>query len=248
MTSFSHFKINKNRKIRYLKIHQNRGIYIVFLHGFMSDLEGNKPKTLLNFSKKNKLGFLALEYSGHGKSSGKFTNGNISKWSKETSILIKKIVKKNKIILVGSSMGAWISLIQFQYFKKQIKGFLGIGSAPEFLERLMWKKFKIKEKREIKKNGIINLKHGDYEYPITYQLIKDGRKNKVLHKKIYQKIKVTMVHGSKDESVPVYYSKKVLNLFENSKKKLVIVKNGDHSLSSPKCLRLLKKELKLIIN
>ena len=218
MTSFSHFKINKNRKIRYLKIHQNRGIYIVFLHGFMSDLEGNKPKTLLNFSKKNKLGFLALEYSGHGKSSGKFTNGNISKWSKETSILIKKIVRKNKIILVGSSMGAWISLIQFQYFKKQIKGFLGIGSAPEFLERLMWKKFKIKEKREIKKNGIINLKHGDYEYPITYQLIKDGRKNKVLHKKIYQKIKVTMVHGSKDKSVPVYYSKKVLNIFKNSKK------------------------------
>ena len=248
MTSFSHFKINKNRKIRYLKIHQNRGIYIVFLHGFMSDLEGNKPKTLLNFSKKNKLGFLALEYSGHGKSSGKFTNGNISKWSKETSILIKKIVRKNKIILVGSSMGAWISLIQFQYFKKQIKGFLGIGSAPEFLERLMWKKFKIKEKREIKKNGIINLKHGDYEYPITYQLIKDGRKNKVLHKKIYQKIKVTMVHGSKDKSVPVYYSKKVLNIFKNSKKKLVIVKNGDHSLSSPKWLRLLKKELKLIIN
>ena len=248
MTSFSHFKINKNRKIRYLKIHQNRGIYVVFLHGFMSDLEGNKPKTLLNFSKKNKLGFLALEYSGHGKSSGKFTNGNISKWSKETSILIKKIVRKNKIILVGSSMGAWISLIQFQYFKKQIKGFLGIGSAPEFLERLMWKKFKIKEKREIKKNGIINLKHGDYEYPITYQLIKDGRKNKVLHKKIYQKIKVTMVHGSKDKSVPVYYSKKVLNIFKNSKKKLVIVKNGDHSLSSPKWLRLLKKELKLIIN
>ena len=248
MTSFSHFKINKNRKIRYLKIHQNRGIYIVFLHGFMSDLEGNKPKTLLSFSKKNKLGFLALEYSGHGKSSGKFTNGNISKWSKETSILIKKIVRKNKIILVGSSMGAWISLIQFQYFKKQIKGFLGIGSAPEFLERLMWKKFKIKEKREIKKNGIINLKHGDYEYPITYQLIKDGRKNKVLHKKIYQNIKVTMVHGSKDKSVPVYYSKKVLNIFKNSKKKLVIVKNGDHSLSSPKWLRLLKKELKLIIN
>ena len=248
MTSFSHFKINKNRKIRYLKVHQNRGIYIVFLHGFMSDLEGNKPKTLLNFSKKNKLGFLALEYSGHGKSSGKFTNGNISKWSKETSILIKKIVKKNKIILVGSSMGAWISLIQFQYFKKQIKGFLGIGSAPEFLERLMWKKFKIKEKKEIKKNGIINLKHGDYEYPITYQLIKDGRKNKVLHKKIYQKIKVTMVHGNKDKSVPVYYSRKVLNIFKNSKKKLVIVKNGDHSLSSPKWLKLLKKELKLIIN
>ncbi len=248
MTQFSQLKITKNKKIRYLKIHRKKSIFIVFLHGFMSDLEGKKPKTLFSFSKKNNLGFLALEYSGHGKSSGKFTNGNISKWSKETSILIKKIVKKNKIIFVGSSMGAWISLIQFKYFKKQIKGFLGIGSAPEFLERLMWNKFTKKQKREIKKNGIIYLKHGDYEYPITYQLIRDGRKNKVLHNKINQKINVTMIHGSKDKSVPVSYSKKILKIFKNSKKRLVIIKNGDHSLSSSKWLRILKKELKLIIN
>ena len=248
MTNFSHYKINKNEKIRYLKINKKKSTFIVFLHGFKSDLEGKKPKSFFNFSKKNNLGFLALEYSGHGKSSGKFTNGNISKWSKETSILIKKIVKKNKIILIGSSMGAWISLIQFKYFKTQIKGFLGIGSAPEFLERLMWNKFSESKKKEIKKKGIIHLKHGDYEYPITYQLIKDGRKNKVLHKKIYQNINVTMVHGNKDESVPVSYSKKILKIFKNSKNKLVIVKNGDHSLSSAKWLKLLKTELKLIIN
>jgi len=214
----------------------------------MSDLEGKKPKTFLNFAKKNKLGFLALEYSGHGKSSGKFTNGNISKWTKETSLLIRKIVKKNKIILIGSSMGAWISLNQFKFFKNKIIGFLGIGSAPEFLEYLMWNKFSKKMKKEIKKNGIINLKHGDYEYPITFQLIKDGRKNKVLNKKIYQNINITMVHGSKDKSVPVNYSKKVLKIFKNAKKKLIIVKNGDHSLSSPKWLNLLKKELELIVN
>tara|TARA_B100001175_G_C19462818_1_gene617455 strand:- start:232 stop:876 length:645 start_codon:yes stop_codon:yes gene_type:complete len=214
----------------------------------MSDLEGKKPKAFLNFAKKNKLGFLALEYSGHGKSSGKFTNGNISMWTKETSLLIKKIVKKNKIILVGSSMGAWISLNQFQFFKKQIVGFLGIGSAPEFLQGLMWNKFSKKIKKEIKKNGIINLKHGNYEYPISLQLIKDGKKNKVFNKKIYNKLSVTMVHGEKDESVPVSYSRKILKIFKNSKKKLVIVKNGDHSLSSSKWLNLLKKELKIIIN
>ena len=248
MNNFNYLKITKFKKIRYLKLNQKNSIYIVFLHGFMSDLEGKKPKTFLNFAKKNKLGFLALEYSGHGKSSGKFTNGNISIWTKETKILIKKIVKDNKIILVGSSMGAWISLNQFKFFKKKIIGFLGIGSAPEFLENLMWNKFSKKMKNEIKKNGIINLKHGDYEYPITLQLIKDGRVNKVLNKKIYNNLNVTMVHGSKDKSVPVSYSKKVLKVFKNSKKKLVIVKNGDHSLSSPKWLKLLKKELKLIIN
>ena len=214
----------------------------------MSDLEGKKPRSFLNFSKKNKLGFLALEYSGHGKSSGKFTDGNISKWSKETSLLIKKIVKKNDIIIIGSSMGAWIALNQILKFKKQIKGFMGIGSAPEFLENLMWKKFSTNMKKEIIQNGIINLKHGDYEYPISYQLIKDGRKNKILHKRIRHDLKVVMVHGTKDTSVPVIYSKKVLKMFKSIKKKLVIIKNGDHSLSSPKSLKILKKELNLVIN
>ncbi len=248
MTNFNYLKISRTKKIRYLRHHQKDSTYIVFLHGFMSDLEGKKPKVFLNFAKKNKLGFLALEYSGHGKSSGKFTKGNISKWTKETKLLIKKVVKKNKIILIGSSMGAWISIKQFEFFKNQIIGFLGIGSAPEFLERLMWNKFSKKKKKEIKKNGIIHLKHGDYEYPITFQLIKDGRKNKILKKKINQNINITMVHGNKDKSVPVIYSKKILKIFKNAKKKLVIVKDGDHSLSSPKWLSLLKEELKLIIN
>ncbi len=248
MSKFNYFKINKSKKIRYLKYNQKNKAYIVFLHGFMSDLEGKKPKAFLNFAKKNKLGFLALEYSGHGKSSGKFTNGNISKWTKETTLLIKKIVKKNRIILVGSSMGSWIALNQFKFFKKQIVGFLGIGSAPQFLEGLMWNKFSKKMKKEITINRIINLKHGNYEYPISLQLIKDGRKNKVFNKKIYDKLKITMVHGQKDESVPISYSKKVLKIFVNSKKKLVIIKKGDHSLSSPKWLGILKKELKIIIN
>ena len=248
MINFSYLKISSTKKIRYLKLYQKNAPYIVFLHGFMSDLEGKKPQAFLKFAKKNRLGFLALEYSGHGKSSGKFINGNISKWTKDTTLLIRRVVKKNEIIFVGSSMGAWISLNQFRLIKNRIKGFLGIGSAPEFLDKLMWNKFSNKMKIEIKKKGIINLKHGDYEYPITYQLIQDGRKNKILNKKINQDVNVTLVHGSKDKSVPVIYSKKILKIFKSKKKKLVIIKNGDHSLSSPKWLKILKKELKLIIN
>ena len=247
MTNFRYHKITKTRKIRYIsKIYKNSS-FIVFLHGFMSDLEGEKPKSFLNFAKKNKLSFLALEYSGHGKSSGVFTKGNITKWSNETSILIKKIIKKKDFIIIGSSMGAWISLKQLQIFKNQISGLLGIGSAPEFLEKLMWKKFTKKMKTEIIKKGIYYLKHGDYEYPITLQLINDGRKNKVLNKKTNLKINVTMIHGKKDEVVPVSYSKKVLKIFKKAKKKLVIIKNGDHSLSKKKYLKIILKELKLII-
>ena len=247
MTQFKYHKVSKNKKIRFIyNIHKDAP-FIVFLHGFMSDLEGKKPNAFLKFAKKNKLSFLALEYSGHGKSSGKFVNGNITKWSNETTILIKKFVKKDYFTIVGSSMGAWLALKQFQIFKSQIKGFLGIGPAPEFLENLMWKKFTKKMKSETIQKGILQLKHGNYEYPITLQLIKDGRKNKVLNKKIISNINVTMIHGQKDEVVPVSYSRKVLKIFQKAKKKLVIINNGDHSLSSQKWLKIIIKELKLII-
>ena len=247
MASFRYYKITKTKKIRYISNIYKNSLCIVFLHGFMSDLEGEKPRALLNFAKKNKVSFLALEYSGHGKSSGKFIDGNISKWSEQTSKLIRKKTKGSNLILVGSSMGAWISLKQFEIFKNRIIGFLGIGAAPEFLEHIMWKKFSKKMKKEIIKKGIYNLKHGDYEYPITYQLIKDGRKNKVLNKKINLKIKVTMVHGEKDEAVPVSYSRKVLRLFPNAHKKINVIKNGNHSLSNKRGLKIILKELKLLI-
>jgi len=248
MNKFKYLKISNTKKIRYLTNYYKKNLYIVFLHGFMSDLEGNKPKAFCKFCKKKKLGFLGLEYSGHGKSSGKFTNGNISKWSKEIKIMIKKIVKKNNFILVGSSMGSWLAINQFKYFQKQIKGFLGIGSAPEFLEKLMWKKFTKKMKKETIKKGIYNLKHGDYEYPISYQLIKDGRKNKILNKNLRSKIHVTMIHGGKDEVVPTVYSRKILKLFSNAKKKIIIIKNGDHSLSNKKNLKKIILELNKIVS
>ncbi len=248
MNKFKYLKISNNKKIRYLTNYYKENLYIVFLPGFMSDLEGDKPKAFYKYCKKRKLGFLGLEYSGHGKSSGKFTNGNISKWTNEIQITIKKIVKKNNFILVGSSMGSWLSLNQFKYFKKQIKGFLGIGSAPEFLERLMWKKFTKKMKKETIKKGIYNLKHGDYEYPISYQLIKDGRKNKILNKKFTSKIYTTMIHGSKDEVVPIIYSRKILKLFDGAKKKIIIIKNGDHSLSNKKNLKKITLELNKIVS
>jgi len=248
MNEYKYLKLSNSKKIRYLTNYYKKNLYIVFLHGFMSDIEGEKPKAFFKYCKINKLGFLALEYSGHGKSSGKFTNGNISKWSKEINTTIKKVVKENNFILVGSSMGAWLSLNQFKGFKKKIKGFLGIGSAPEFLENLMWKKFTKKMKKETIKKGIYNLKHGNYEYPIAYQLIKDGRKNKVFNKKIDLKINVTMIHGSKDKVVPVNYSRKVLRIFTKAKKKLVVVKNGDHSLSTKNRLKKITVELNKIVS
>lgn len=247
MKKYKFLKISKTKKLRYLHNYYKKNLYIIFLHGFMSDIEGKKPESFRKYAKKNKLGFLAVEYSGHGKSSGKFIKNNLTRWSLDVKISIKKIVKKNNFILIGSSMGAWISLNIFKYFKKQIKGFIGIGSAPEFTTRLMWKKFNKKTKQIIIEKGISYIKSGDYEYPITYQLIKDGEKNKVLKKKIKSNISVTMVHGNKDNVVPVSFSKKILSNFIGCKKKLLIIKNGDHSLSKKNHLKKITQELDKII-
>ena len=247
MKKYKYLKISSTKKLRYIDNYFRKRLYIIFLPGFMSDIEGEKPKTLFKFAKKNKLGFLSLEYSGHGKSSGIFTKGNISIWSNDAKNVIKKIVKKNSFILVGSSMGAWIALNQFKYFKSQIKGFVGIGSAPEFLTRLMWNKFPNKTKKELVAKGKVLIKNGNYEYPIALQLIKDGKKNKVLNRKINLDISVTMIHGQKDEVVPTIYSKLVLKVFTKAKKKNVIIKNGDHSLSNLNPLKKIIKELNIIV-
>ena len=254
MKNFKYLKISNTKKLRYMVNYFQKNLYIIFLPGFMSDIDGKKPQAFKRYAVKKKLGYLAIEYSGHGKSSGNFTKGNITKWSNDTKNSIRKIVKKNKFIIIGSSMGAWIALNQFKHFKKQILGFIGIGSAPEFLDRLMWKKFTKKIKTEIINKGIAIITHGDpkfkqkqNQYPITYQLIKDGRKNKVLSRKIKSKIILTMIHGEKDEVVPVSFSKKVIALFPFATKKIVIIKNGDHSLSNKKPLKKIIKELDIII-
>ena len=247
MKKFKYFKISKTKKLRYIDNYYRKKLYIIFLPGFMSDVEGKKPQSFKKYAKEKKLGFLAMEYSGHGKSSGEFTKGNISSWTRDVKLIIKKIVRKNSFIIIGSSMGAWIAMNQFTYFKKQIKGFIGIGSAPEFLTRLMWNKFPKKVKQEITKKGIATIKNGSYEYPVTYQLIKDGRRNKVLSKKIKSKIELTMIHGQKDEVVPISFSRKIIRTFLNAKKKLIIIKNGDHSLSDKLSLKRIIKELNQIV-
>ena len=251
MTSkrFKFFITSNKKKIRYQLLNKEKDLFIIFFHGFMSDITGEKPSTFRKYCRKKKIGFLTFEYSGHGKSSGKFTEGNISKWTNDAKQLIKaKTRSKKKIIFIGSSMGSWIALNLLPVFKKQIKGFIGISSAPEFLEKLMWRKFTKKIKKIITTNKIYYLKEGEWTYPITKQLIINGRKNKVLNKKINLNIPITLFHGLKDEIVPLMFSKKILKIFPKAKKKLIKINNGDHSLSKKNDLKKICKELNHIIS
>ena len=240
---FKYFYFSKTKKIRFLSSKSTSELCVIFLHGFMSDIEGEKPIKFAKYCNKKKINFLALEYSGHGKSYGKFTNGNISKWTNDTKKLINNKFKEKNFIIIGSSMGSWIALNLFKIFSKQIIGFIGIGSAPEFLEKLMWNKFTKKIKETINKKKIYHMKVDDYTYPLTKQLFMDGKKNKVLKMRLKIKIPITMFHGAKDEVVPTSFSKKVLNVFPKAKKKLFIIKGGDHSLSKKKYLNKICKEL-----
>tara|TARA_B100002049_G_scaffold4240_1_gene2971 strand:- start:328 stop:1095 length:768 start_codon:yes stop_codon:yes gene_type:complete len=243
-----YFLTPRNRKINYLLINKKSQITVVFFHGFMSDMIGKKPIAIENFCKKQKLNFLKFEYSGHGKSSGKFTDGNISKWTNDAKSLIRSKTKKSKnLIFVGSSMGSWIALNLFSYFKKKLKAFIGIASAPEFLEELMWKKFNNKIKKIIMSKKIYHLDHGEYSYPLTRQLILDGRKNKILNNKINLNIPIVLLHGKKDEIVPLKVSRNILKICRKSKKKFIKIKNGDHSLSRKSDLKILCSELKNLI-
>ena len=243
-----YFTTLSKRKIKYLFIKKNSQITVVFFHGLMSDMVGAKPTAIQKFCRKLKLNFLKFEYSGHGRSSGKFIEGNISKWTDEAKQLIKSKIKKNKnLIFVGSSMGSWIALNLFSFFKKQIKGFIGIASAPEFLEKLMWKKFSKKIKKIIMTKKIYHLEHGGFIYPITKQLIFDGRKNKVLNNKINLKIPIVLFHGAKDEVVPLNFSKKIFKICKKSKRKLIKIKNGNHSLSRKSDLKKICNELNYML-
>ena len=243
-----YFTTRNKKKIKYLLFKKNSQITVVFFHGFMSDMAGKKPKAIQRLCKIKKLSFMKFEYSGHGKSTGRFIDGNISKWTSEAKQIIKsKISKNNKLIFVGSSMGSWIALNLLPVFKTRVVGFIGIASAPEFLENLMWKKFNKNIRKTIMKEKIYYLKHGDFTYPITKQLIFDGRKNKVLNNKINLKINVVLLHGTKDEVVPLAFSKKILKKLKKAKKKLVKIKNGKHSLSRKSDLKKLCYELNLMV-
>ncbi len=248
MAKFKFLKIYKKKKIRYLFNTVPGDIYVVFLHGFKSDLEGDKPKTLLKYCKKNKIGFLGLEYSGHGKSYGKFEDGTISSWTEDVKKTLKKKINKKKFIIVGSSMGGWIGLNLFKSFRNNILAFVGIAPAPEFLQRLMWNKFPKKIKKKLVKDKFHIFKHGGFEYNISYNLIKDGKKNNILNKNFNDKIFITILHGQKDDVVPISISKKIIKIFKKAKKKLVIIKNGDHSLSKKRNLKRLTQEIGYIYN
>jgi len=242
------FLTKNNQKIHYKFINNKSLTTIIFLHGLMSDIKSKKAKHLKKFANKNKINLLLFEYSGHGRSSGKFTDLSIKNWVEDSRSIIKKLIKKNKIVLIGSSMGAWIGIMLIKYFYKKIKGFVGIAAAPDFTEELIWKKLSIVEKNKIKEDKIYKLKssHKNF-YPITKKFLFDGKKVLVLNKKIKCNFPVELLHGVNDSSVSWFYSIRLIKTLISKKLNLTIIDDGSHSLSRTQDLKKLDLAIKNII-
>jgi pimeloyl-ACP methyl ester carboxylesterase len=242
------FLTKNNQKIHYKFINNKSFTTIIFLHGLMSNINSKKAKHLKIFANKNKINLLLFDYSGHGRSSGQFTDFSIKNWIEDSRLIIKELIKEGKIVFIGSSMGAWIGLVLIKYFYKRIKGFVGIAPAPDFTEELIWKKLNIVEKNKIKNNKIFKLKSSyNNFYPITKKFIFDGRKFLVLNKRIKCNFPIQLLHGINDSSVPWNYTIRLTKTLISKKLNLTIINDGDHSLSRTQDLKKLDLVIKNII-
>ena len=243
MNTTNYLKTNQGRKIAYNQI-LGSGVGVVFLGGFKSDMAGTKALFLEDWAKKNKRPFLRFDYSGHGQSSEKFLDGCISEW-KQDAIEVIKTLTVGPQILVGSSMGGWIALIIAKDKPDIVCGLVGIAAAPDFTEDSMWASFGEVQKKELIKNGFLNLpsEYDDEPYIITKKLIEDGRKQLIFKSPLKLNFPCRFLQGTADLDVDVSVALKIINHVEGPDIRLTLVKDVDHRFSSPSNLDLITKTI-----
>ena len=228
-------------KRRHLAYHRLEGASpgVVFLGGFMSDMQGTKALALEDWARRQGRAFLRFDYSGHGESSGQFTDGTIGAWARDAQTVIEAVTDGPQI-LVGSSMGGWISAILSRRMPESIAGFVGIAPAPDFTEDSMWAGFTAAQKAELLDKGQVLLpsEYGD-PYPITHALIEDGRDNLVLRAPLPMPFPVRLLHGSEDRDVDRAVVLRLFDHIDSQDLELTLVKGADHRFSSPRCLALI---------
>ena len=211
-------------------IGKNKGI--VFLSGYNSDMQGNKALYIEKWAEENNHSFLRFDYSGHGQSSGTIKTTCFSDWYKDAEYIINKKTK-DKQILIGSSMGAWIMLMLAKQIPEKISAIIGLAPAPDFPKILIWDKMTISEKRKLVKYRNITLNYEDgSKNDFSYKLIKDSFRNLTLSENIYFNGPVYLYHGMADDAVPYDLSIKIINTFKSTKNiKLLLEKDAGHRLS-----------------
>lgn len=238
------------RRIAYHKIDAagaETGPGVVFLGGFKSDMEGTKALALEDWARASGRGFVRFDYSGHGQSSGAFTEGAIGDWANDAREVLTRLTKGPQV-LVGSSMGGWISAILIRHIPEKVAGFVGIAAAPDFTEDSMWRDFSPAERARLETEGVVELPsdYGD-PYPITRRLIEDGRENLVLRAPLTMPFPVRLLQGTADADVERQVALRFLDHIEGPDVRLTFVKGADHRFSDPACLALVIRALEEVL-
>jgi len=214
---------------------------LLWLGGFNSDMKGTKAVALDAWASEKQCAFVRFDYSGHGESGGAFTDGTISRWHEESLAVFERFCDGPQI-LIGSSMGGWLALLlaralmrrQAESLRGRLKGLVLIAPAPDFTEELMWKEFSPQIRHEIETKGAW-LRPSDYgdPYPITRQLIEDGRKHLLLGGTIDLGCPVRILQGAQDKDVPWQHAFALTHCLPSDDVVLTLVQDGDHRLSRP---------------
>ncbi|MEM9320353.1 MAG: alpha/beta hydrolase [Pseudomonadota bacterium] len=233
------------RRLAYNR-HEGRGPWVVFLGGFKSDKEGTKAIALEEWAVSRGQSYLRFDYSGHGSSSGAFTDGSIGDWAEDAAAAINALTD-GPPVLVGSSMGGWISLLMARAMP--LAGLVTIAAAPDFTEDSMWAGFSPAQRAALDADGQIALP-SDYgeDYIITRRLIEDGRQNLVLRDPLATDAPVRMLQGTADADVEMAVALRLLDHLQGDDIRLDLVKGADHRFSDQRCLDLIIARLEEVLD
>ena len=234
-----HLTTPQGRRIAYVQT-KGQGPGVVFLGGFMSDMTGTKAVYLQDWAERTGRAFLRFDYSGHGQSSGAFEEGAIGDWFEDALAVLDHLTKGPQV-LVGSSMGGWISLLLARALPARVKALVGIAPAPDFTEDSMWAGFSDAQRAALVAQGRITIPsdYSDAGYPVTRRLIEEGRGRLVLRGPLPLPFPVRILQGTADTDVPPAVALRLMDHAECDDLRLTLVKGADHRFSTPACLAMI---------
>jgi len=237
---------DSGRRLAYVQV-VGKGPGVVFLGGFMSDMSGTKALHLESWCQAQGRSFLRFDYSGHGASSEAFPDGCIGDWAEDAQAVIETLTEGSQI-LVGSSMGGWISLLMSQRICERVAGLVTIAAAPDFTEDGFWAGFNEDTRKYLLQEGVVNIPsdYGD-PYPITKRLIEDGRAHLVLRTPLELPFPVRLLQGDEDEDVSVQLANRLFAHIKGLDVQLRLLKGADHRFSTPNALALIEAAIADVI-
>ena len=207
---------------------------VVFLGGFRSDMTGTKAVALEAWARQAGRAFLRFDYLGHGQSSGRFEDGTIGRWLDDSLAAIDQLTT-GRLVLVGSSMGGWLSLLVARVRPGRLAGLVLIAAAPDFTERMLLKGLSAEDRIALERDGRLERPSQYSPEPsvFTWKLIEEGRNHLLLDKKLALPCRVRLLHGQSDPDVPWEYSLQIAQHLEAPEVITTLIKGGDHRLSTP---------------